>query len=304
MYVFAASVAIGLVVAVGVVLGTFALLRPYWALERIRPATPGAATGPTSWALTLGKVESVLKSVGETIPRAPEELSRQGLRLVQAGIRRKDGPLLFLGIQVGMAVLLLAGFSVFGFPRGSVILGVLVAVLGGAALPDIALKMRIRNRHERIQMALPDALDLTVVCVEAGLGLNQALMRIGNELRTTHPDLSDELNVFNLEMSAGRGRIDAMRNLAKRVDLDDLKALVAILIQAERFGTSIGQSLRVFSEGMRTKRRQRAEERAAKTAIKMIPPMVLFVFPSMFVVVVGPAAISIVRQLLPFLAGN
>jgi tight adherence protein C len=157
----------------------------------------------------------------------------------------------------------------------------------------------IVRRKERVQLALPDALDLTVVCVEAGLGLDQTLMRIGQEIQVPHPDLSDELRLTNLEMNMGRSRADSLRNLGKRTGVDDLKALCAILIQTDRFGTSIGQALRTYSESLRTKRRQRAEEKAAKLAVKMIPPLILFIFPSMFVVIVGPAVIAIIRELLP-----
>jgi tight adherence protein C len=300
MYLIPALIAIGLVVFAGIFLATFALARSYWAVERIRPEAAGTAQYP-GWHSHVARLEGLLKSVGETIPRPPEELSRQGLKLVQAGIRRKDGPILFIGIQAGLAVVLLVALVPTGLVQP--LLGLILAVFAGAALPDIALRAKISRRKQRIQDALPDALDLTVICVEAGLGLNQAILRIGQELAVSYPELSDEFNLFNLELKAGRTRVEAMRNLARRTDLADLKSLVAILIQSDRFGTSIGQSLRVFADGMRVKRRQRAEERAAKLAIKMIPPMIVFVFPSIFVVVAGPAVISIVRGLLPFLAG-
>jgi tight adherence protein C len=171
----------------------------------------------------------------------------------------------------------------------------------GALLPDLWLKRAIRRRKERIQFAIPDALDLTVVCVEAGLGLDQSLMRIGQEIRPIHRDFSDELRLLNLEINAGKSRVQALRNLSNRTEVDDLKALIAVLIQTDRFGTSVSQSLRVFSDSLRTKRRQRAEERAAKTTIKMIPPLVFFILPSIFVVVLGPAIIMMVKQFLPTL---
>ena len=146
--------------------------------------------------------------------------------------------------------------------------------------------------------------DLAVVCVEAGLGLDQSLMRIAEELQEPHPELSDEFKLRNIEINMGRTRQDAFRNLAERCASDDMKALVAILIQTDRFGTSVGTALRVFADSLRLKRRQRARERAAKLPVKMIPVMVVFVFPSIFVVIVGPAVIQIMRNLLPMLAGQ
>jgi len=173
----------------------------------------------------------------------------------------------------------------------------------GAMAPDFWMSRRIKKRKENIQLAIPDALDLTVVCVEAGLGLDQSLMRIGSEIRPIHRDLSDELRLLNLEINAGKSRAQSLRNLANRTEVDDLKALVAVLIQTDKFGTSVAQSLRVFSDSLRVKRRQRAEERSAKTTIKMIPPLVFFIMPSIFVVVLGPAIITIVQEFIPGL-GN
>src|SRR6185295_4971215 len=167
----------------------------------------------------------------------------------------------------------------------------------GAALPDLWLRSAIVKRKEAIQLALPDAMDLAVIAVEAGLGLDQALMRVGDEIKIAHPELSDELRLRNLEVNMGRSRSDALRNLAERTGVEDLKALIAILIQTDKFGTSVGQALRVFSESLRTKRRQRAEEQAAKLAIKMVIPMVIFIFPGVFIVVLGPAFIAIIRDL-------
>jgi tight adherence protein C len=144
-------------------------------------------------------------------------------------------------------------------------------------------------------------LDLLVICVEAGLGLDQALLRVAEELRITHPELFEELQLVNLEMRVGKTRIEALRELAKRTGLDDIKALVSMLIQTERFGTSIAQSLRVHSDELRMKRRQRAEEKAAKMSVKMVPVLVFFIFPALMVVILGPAVLQIMRQLLPIL---
>jgi tight adherence protein C len=157
----------------------------------------------------------------------------------------------------------------------------------------------IRNRQRRITLALPDALDLTVICVEAGLALDQALLRVGDDLRHSHPDLSSEFNMVNLEMRAGKPRVEALHNLAARTGVSDIRSLVGTLVQTDRFGTSVAQALRVHSDSLRTERRQRAEEQAAKTTIKMVIPLVLFVLPSLLFVTLGPAVIQLLRTLMP-----
>ena len=169
----------------------------------------------------------------------------------------------------------------------------------GFFIPRFILKRMIRDRQRRITLALPDALDLTVICVEVGLALDQALMRVGEDLRHAHPDLSDEFYLVNLEMRAGKPRAEALRNLVERTGVDDVRALVATLVQTDRFGTSVSQALRVHSDSLRTERRQRAEEQAAKTTIKMIVPLVLFVLPSIIFVTLGPAIIQLFRILMP-----
>jgi tight adherence protein C len=157
----------------------------------------------------------------------------------------------------------------------------------------------IRNRQREITVALPDALDLTVVCVEAGLPLDQALMRVGEDLKYAHPALSEEFYLANLEMRAGKPRAEALRNLAARTSVDDIRSLVASLIQTDRFGTSIVQALRIYSDSLRTERRQRAEEQASKTAVKMVIPLVVFVLPSLIFVTLGPALIELYHNLAP-----
>ena len=247
--------------------------------------------------------EQIFRPLGEIIPRSPEEMGRQERRLVTAGFRRKDAPVLFYGVKLALAILLVLGFTAGGYLGRNPLLYVVLSILLGAMVPDFWMSRRIKRRKENIQLSIPDALDLTVVCVEAGLGLDQSLMRIGQEIRPIHRDLSDELRLLNLEVNAGKSRAQSLRNLASRTEVDDLKALVAVLIQTDKFGTSVAQSLRVFSDSLRVKRRQRAEERSAKTTIKMIPPLVFFIMPSIFVVVLGPAIITLVQEFLPSL-GN
>jgi tight adherence protein C len=158
-----------------------------------------------------------------------------------------------------------------------------------------------KRRAHKIRLSLADALDLLVVSVEAGLGLDQALQRVGAELAFAYPELSDELRLINLELRAGKARAEALRNLADRTGVDDLSSLVTMLIQTDKFGTSVAQSLRVYSETLRTKRRQRAEEAAAKTGVKMVFPLVLCIFPAIWIVTIGPAAIKFVTVLFPMI---
>jgi tight adherence protein C len=298
------TIIIGLLVFAGLSGVIYALSGRQSGLKRRLGATKPEEAGSSSWRNLLKGSQRVFKPLGDMIPRSPEEMSRQQKRLVMAGIRHKDGPVLFYGVKIGLAITLLVVFSAMGMIKWNPLLAVSLPVLSGALIPDVWLARKSRNRKERIQLAIPDVLDLTVVCVEAGLGLDQALMRIGQEVRTGHPDLSEELRLYNLEVNAGRNRADALRNLGGRTDVEDLRSLTAVLIQTDRFGTSIAQSLRVFSESLRTKRRQRAEERAAKTTVKMVPVLVFFIFPSIFIVVLFPAVLAIIRDLFPAIGGK
>jgi tight adherence protein C len=197
-----------------------------------------------------------------------------------------------------------AGLAAFAFcmtpllVRPSLLIA-LPAMGFGYVIPGMLLARMAKRRQHRIRLGLPDALDLLVVSVEAGLGLDQAIQRVGAELDFAHPELSDELRLINLELRAGKGRVDALRNLADRTGVDDIVSLVAMLVQTDKFGTSVAQSLRVHSETVRTKRRQRAEEAAAKTGVKMVFPLVFCIFPAIWVVTIGPAAIKFVQVLVP-----
>jgi len=171
----------------------------------------------------------------------------------------------------------------------------------GWYLPELWVLTRVKARQKRLRLALPDAMDLMVICVEVGLGMDQALMRVADELELVHPELSAELSMVTLEMRVGKTRLDALRELATRTGLDDIKALVGILVQTDRFGTSITSALRTYSDELRTKRRQRAEELAAKVSVKMVPALVFFIFPALMAVILGPAVILIMKSLLPAL---
>jgi tight adherence protein C len=243
------------------------------------------------------RLEQALDPLSKALPLSPREVSRARAWLIQAGYREARHLTLYVGSRVLLALLaLVAVVMITGFSS----LTLLVSMPAfGFFLPRFVLKRTIRDRQRRITLGLPDALDLTVICVEAGLALDQAMLRVGEDLHHAHADLSDEFHLVNLEMRAGKPRAEALRNLAERTGVDDVRSLVATLIQTDRFGTSIAQALRIHSDSLRTERRQRAEEQAAKTTTKMVVPLVLFVLPSIIFVTIGPAMIQLIRTLMP-----
>jgi len=246
------------------------------------------------------RVRDTLANVGKLMPNtSSQKASRTQLLMIRAGYRSPEALLAMRGLKVIVPIGTVAAVYFSGLYRINPFLVPVVAFGFGYLLPDMWLTWRVSVRQRHLRKALPDALDLLVICVEAGLGLDQALMKVSQDMRIVHPELSEELQFVNLEMRIGKTRIDALRELARRTGLDDIKALVAMLIQTERFGTSIAQSLRVYSDDMRIKRRQRAEEMSAKTSVKMVPPLVFFIFPALMVVILGPAIIAMMRQLGP-----
>jgi tight adherence protein C len=243
-----------------------------------------------------------LRRLGEKAPKSPKEMGTLRLRLVQSGYRGDEALTVFFGIRVAFALLLFALFATSIVRRPNI--GLALGAFGlGYVLPGMVLARLAKRRAHRIRLSLADALDLLVVSVEAGLGLDQAMTRVGSELAFAYPELSDELRLINLELRAGKPRAEALRNLADRTGVDDLSSLVTMLIQTDKFGTSVAQSLRVYSETLRTKRRQRAEEAAAKTGVKMVFPLVTCIFPAIWVVTIGPAAIRFVKVLFPMVEG-
>ena len=244
------------------------------------------------------RVQDTLASLGKLVSSTKSQSSKTQLLMVRAGYRSSEAVWAMRGVKVVMPIILVALVFFTGLFLLSPLLIFGAALLLGYLLPDIWLTWRIRARQHRLRLALPDGLDLLVICVEAGLGLDQALARVSQELHFAHPELSEELQVVNLEMRVGKTRLEALRELSQRTGLDDIKALVAMLIQTDRFGTSVAQALRVHSDELRMKRRQRAEEMAAKTTVKMVPVLVFFIFPALMVVILGPAVIAIMRQFL------
>ena len=243
-------------------------------------------------------VKRSLTRLGKYAPTSPAEMGKLKARLVAAGYRGGEALPVFIGLRLGSGLLAFGVMSTPLFGKPSVLLALGAAALG-YLLPGMALGRLAQRRQHRIRLSLADALDLMVVSVEAGLGLDQALQRVGDELAFAHKDLSEELRLVNLELRAGKSRPDALRNLADRTGVDDLSSLAAMLIQTDKFGTSVAQSLRVYSDTLRTKRRQRAEEAAAKTGVKMVFPLVFCIFPAIWVVTIGPAAIKFVQVLFP-----
>ena len=246
------------------------------------------------------RAHNALASVGKMVTPATQEgvtSSKTALLMARAGYRNTDATLVMNGVKVLLPVCTAAAVYLSGLYKMNPPVFFGGALLLGYLLPDIWLMWRVSRRQHKIRLGLPDGLDLLVICVEAGLGLDQALLRVSQELRIAHPELTDELQLVNVEMRLGKTRLDALRELARRTGLEDIKSLVAMLIQTERFGTSIAQSLRVHSDELRMKRRQRAEEAAAKTTVKMVPVLVFFIFPALMVVILGPAVIAIMRNL-------
>lgn len=251
--------------------------------------------------LRAERLASLVQALGERIEPGRKDIPAIRLKMLQAGYPSPSAVPVFLGSRIALPIAM--GFSavtILGFLGMASFVG-MIATLWFAALgyiaPSVYVNGRIRSRQKEMQKALPDALDLLVVCVEAGLGLNQAMVRVSEEIERLSPVLSEQLALVNLEIRAGTAREDAFRNMGERTGLDDIKSLMAMLIQTDRFGTSIAQALRVQADTLRTKRRQRAEEAAAKTTIKLVFPLVLFIFPAMFVVILGSAIIQIFEAL-------
>lgn len=216
-------------------------------------------------------------------------------RLMLAGYRKPAHADVFLGLRLAIPAFL--GLLVAMFvPTGTLFL-FLLAVVTGFFIPDFWLSNAITRRRQKIKLSLPDGLDFLAICLEAGLGLDQGIVRLGNEMRVSHPELSEEFLQINFEQRAGVPRVQAWKSFSDRVDLESVRSFVAMLIQTERFGTPVSKSLGMFSDALRTARRQKAEELAAKTTIKLVFPLVFFIFPTMAIVVMLPAFVSIVRNL-------
>jgi tight adherence protein C len=275
---------------------------------RGRGENPYATESPVRKEKTASKFLSTLGEAAR--PKNEDELSQVRQNLARAGYRRHEAIFAFYGAKLFCAVLLPAAFalvSLSGLTKlsSAALIGLFVIMaLVGFYLPHLWIMVKISGRKQKVAEGFPDALDLMVVCVESGLGLDAAIDKVGEELKTTNKVLSEEFQLLNLSMRAGQSRQDALRGLGTRTDLEDVHNLVTLLIQTDRFGTSIAQTLRVHSDTMRTKRHQKAEAMAAKLPVKLLFPLIFFIFPSLFIAILGPAVIQIYRVLLPTLGGG
>ncbi|QDV61938.1 MULTISPECIES: type II secretion system F family protein [Crateriforma] len=252
-------------------------------------------------ALTAA-LEKASSPIGDKIAGNEAEMGKLREKMVNAGFRHESAPLIFKFIQLVFSAsgLLVGGVTglVMNGVNSDMIMKLAIGVIIGFGLPNFILNFLANRRKQSIFLGLPDALDLMVVCVEAGLGMDQTLRKVAEEMKKSHKNIGEEFAIANQQLQFGRPRNEVLAALGYRSGVDDLKQLANILIQADKFGSSVSQALRVQSDSMRTKRRQIAEEKAAKTAVKMIFPLVLFIFPGIFVILVGPAAINMSRQML------
>jgi len=289
------------------------MLGLYWLLykpqsaatERLRRLGGTQETVTTVQSVTMGGDDSAATEIAQRLaqplnkllPASASEAHKLQRQLMHAGYRSAEAPIVYRGIQlVSMAgfPLIVAGVcALTGRAIQNALIYIIIAFVVGFILPRFSLNQIIKKRQRLIRWGLADALDLMVVSVEAGLGLNAAMMKVSSELKEVHSAVAIEFELANLEIRVGRDRDEALRNLAERTGVDDLRSLVAMLIQTDKFGTSIAKGLRVFSDSLRTKRRQRAEQEAQKAAVKLLFPLACFLFPTLFIAILGPAALNL-----------
>jgi len=248
------------------------------------------------------KIEKLVKPFEKVLPRSEQDVSSVQKRLIRAGYRDKSYVNIFYSSKVLVPALLCLLATVTQIYTYSPLFVYAVAAGLGYLAPDFWLTKRVSARQLKLRLGLPEALDLIVICVEAGLSMDKATMRTAEELRISQPAIADELNLVYLEQRAGRPRAEAWKHVGERTDVDTIRSLASILIQADKFGTSIGKTLRSHSETLRTRRRQDAEEQAAKTTVKLVFPLVLFIFPSLFVVTLGPSMIIMFEGFAKYLS--
>lgn len=280
--------------------------RPGRILEQIGGPTTSAAPGTVieTYQAEDTSLVRMLRQIGGFVPVGEAEASTLKRTLIMAGYRGENAVAVVGGLKiVGAAVMVLLAFLCREIVAQPVQRLMMIGMAGalGFYLPSFLLDRRVTARQERLRLSLPDALDLMVVSVEAGLGLDQAIMHVSRELQVPHPELCEELSLVNLEMRAGKRRSDALRHLADRTGEPELRKLVAVLVQNDRFGTSMSESLRAHSDFMRTRRRQDAEERAGKVGVKLVFPIFFFILPSMMIVTAGPAMLQLFKQLFPMM---
>ena len=279
--------------------------RPGRVYDQLGSPAPVAGAALVDSTPEQGFFVKITKQIGDKVPVSPQDISVSRRYLVAAGYRSETAVRIYYGVRVVLCVVLLvAAFFLRDVITANPVLRIVVVVAAGLAGyfgPSLFLERLVTARQERLKLSLPDALDLMVVCVEAGLGLDQAVRSVSEELKLTHKEISEELGLVTLEMRAGKRRAEALKNLADRTGEPELRKLVAILIQADRFGTSIAESLRTHSDFMRVRRRQEAEERAGKVGVKLVFPIFFFILPSMLVVAAGPGLLQVFKYLFPMM---
>ncbi len=304
MIMILTAFAIFILVAIAVsVVGMRMWVQPKEAIERVTGAAmdiPDVA--PRHPSLVF---HELVQKLGNVLPASPKDVSIMHRKLIRAGLRGPNALKIFYGSKVffGVVVPVVMSLLVAGSPAdaSNKFVAVLAAVAAGFFGPNEYVNILSKRRQKEIQRGLANGLDLLVVCVESGLGLDQAILQVSKELEHAHPEICEEFMLVNLELKAGKRRVEALRNLAERTTVDDLKKLVAVLIQADRFGTGVAQSLRQHADFMRVHARQVAEEKAAKLGVKLIFPIFFCILPSLFLVTVGPMAVKIVRELGPMM---
>ena len=294
---------------------TLAMMGAYWLFYRPQSAATerlkrmgGTTANPKAAGVSLlddasgeGFAERIASPLNKLLPPSAAEARKLQKQLMHAGFRSHNAQMIYRAIQIGVLGGLPAAVAltcaVLARPISSAFLWILFSFVVGFFLPRYVLRRMIRARQLRVRWGLADALDLMVISIEAGLGLNAAMMKVSSELKEVHPDISDEFELANLEIRVGRERDEALRNLAERTGVEDLRSLVAMLIQTDKFGTSIARAIRVFSDSLRTKRRQRAEQAAQKAAVKLLFPLACFLFPTLFIAILGPALLQLMDTL-------
>jgi len=273
------------------------LTDPQATMRRLSQVT---GTGPVSdrFESVVGDAPSALaRRARSFVPKSPKSMGRVQRMLATAGYHGEWPAIIFVAVQLGLPALVFA-LGVYLFGRGTPMIFSALAGLASYLVPNFWLAQKVDQRRTLIRNGLPDAIDLLIVCIEAGSGIDQALARVAEELAIAYPALARELDMVGSEMRAGKPRMEAFKNFAERTKIDDVRSLVAMLVQTDRFGTSLGQALRTHAETSRTKRRQRAEEKAAKLGVKLLFPLVFCLFPAFYLVVLGPSVLRIFRQMI------
>ncbi|MBN8731832.1 MAG: type II secretion system F family protein [Acidobacteria bacterium] len=288
---------------IGAALGVKLYVKPKEAIERVTgTGMVREEEAPIHPSLVF---HELVKKLGTMLPINPKDAGVIQRRMIRAGIRNPNAIRYLYGskvlLGVGLPLLMSLAVANSSSDPSNKILAVLASAGFGFFVPNEYINLRVKKRQKEIKKGLPNALDLLVVCVESGLGLDQAMVQVAKDLEHAHPDITEEFAMVNYELKAGKRRIEALRNLAERSNVDDLKKLVAVLIQADRFGTGIAASLRGHADFMRVQARQIAEEKAAKLGVKLVFPIFFCILPSLFVVTVGPMVIKIIRDLLPMM---